>query len=110
VQELSYNGEIWKVGDWVYVPNVSDAAKALVAQVNRMWQDVEGQRWIRVLCHHTEQVVSDIMDGTYDSEVLNMGQCQDYKIEQVLDRCVVRIFAGDLRERSVDDGLYSSSD
>ena len=105
MQELLYNGEIWKVGDWVYVPN---AGEEVVAQVNRTWQDVEGQRWIRAFCHHTE--VSDNMDGPYDSEVLNTGYYQDYRIEQVLDRCIVRIFAGHLRERSVDDGLNSISD
>lgn len=58
----------------------------MAALVTRTWQDVGGQKWIGVLCHEGEQATGD-----ESLQLVDTGKYQDYRIEQVINRCVVGI-------------------
>ncbi|POS83873.1 hypothetical protein EPUL_004566 [Erysiphe pulchra] len=93
VPEISYNSEIWKVGDWVHLNNANDATKPIVAQIYRTWQDPEGQKWINACWYYRpEQTVHNHEKHFYESEVVKTGQYRDHKIEEVVDRCFVMFF------------------
>jgi chromatin structure-remodeling complex subunit RSC1/2 len=108
--QISYNDEIWKVGDWIRVSIDGDVIEPMIALVSRTWQDSQGQKWVGVLCHLVGQTVSGDEERLHDSEVVNTGKYRDYKIEQVVSRCVVGVVARGQRELAVGNDLYSSSD
>ncbi|KAI8150683.1 Chromatin structure-remodeling complex subunit RSC1, partial [Colletotrichum sp. SAR 10_70] len=88
--EIQYNGQSWKVGDWVHIRNVNDMAKPIVAQIFRTWQDRAGQRWINACWYYRpEQTVHRYEKHFFENEVAKTGQYRDHQIEEVLDRCFV---------------------
>lgn len=91
--EILYNGEIWKVGDWVHLSNPNDVTKPIVAQVYRTWQDPTGQKWINAVWYYRpEQTVHRYEKFFFENEVVKTGQYRDHKIEEVVDRCFVMFF------------------
>lgn len=93
VKEILYNGELWKVGDWVHIINMNDVTKPIVAQIYRTWQDPEGQKWINACWYYRpEQTVHRYEKHFFDNEVVKTGQYRDHKIEEVVDRCFVMFF------------------
>jgi chromatin structure-remodeling complex subunit RSC1/2 len=91
--EILYNGEIWKVGDWVHLSNGNDVTKPIVAQIYRTWQDADGQKWINACWYYRpEQTVHRYEKHFYENEVVKTGQYRDHKIEEVVDRCFVMFF------------------
>jgi chromatin structure-remodeling complex subunit RSC1/2 len=91
--EILYNGELWKVGDWIHLSNPNDVTKPIVAQIYRTWQDPEGQKWINACWYYRpEQTVHRYEKHFYDNEVVKTGQYRDHKIEEVVDRCFVMFF------------------
>lgn len=93
VKEILYNGELWKVGDWVHISNLNDVTKPIVAQIYRTWQDSEGQKWINACWYYRpEQTVHRYEKHFFDNEVVKTGQYRDHKIEEVTDRCFVMFF------------------
>ena len=36
---IIFNGEHWKIGDWVHIRNPNDMTKPIVAQINELWID-----------------------------------------------------------------------
>lgn len=91
--EILYNGELWKVGDWIHLSNPNDVTKPIVAQIYRTWQDPEGQKWINACWYYRpEQTVHRFEKHFYDNEVVKTGQYRDHKIEEVVDRCFVMFF------------------
>ncbi|KAF4121589.1 chromatin structure-remodeling complex subunit RSC1/2 [Geosmithia morbida] len=90
LDEVDYNGEKWKVGDWVHIRNPNDLAKPIVAQIFRTWQDREGQKWINACWYYRpEQTVHRFDKHFFDHEVVKTGQYRDHRVEDVLDRCFV---------------------
>ncbi|RDL30456.1 Bromodomain-containing protein [Venustampulla echinocandica] len=93
LSEIMYNGELWKVGDWVHLLNPNDVTKPIVAQIFRTWQDQEGQKWINACWYYRpEQTVHRYEKHFYENEVVKTGQYRDSKIEEVVDRCFVMFF------------------
>ncbi|TAQ85828.1 hypothetical protein B7494_g5838 [Chlorociboria aeruginascens] len=93
VPEILYNGELWKVGDWIHLNNPNDVTKPIVAQIYRTWQDPEGQKWINACWYYRpEQTVHRYEKHFYENEVVKTGQYRDHKIEEVVDRCFVMFF------------------
>lgn len=91
--EILYNGEVWKVGDWVHLSNPNDVTKPIVAQIYRTWQDAEGQKWINACWYYRpEQTVHRFEKHFYENEVVKTGQYRDHRIEEVVDRCFVMFF------------------
>jgi chromatin structure-remodeling complex subunit RSC1/2 len=91
--EILYEGELWKVGDWVHLSNVNDVTKPIVAQIYRTWQDPEGQKWINACWYYRpEQTVHRYEKHFFENEVVKTGQYRDHKIEEVVDRCFVMFF------------------
>ncbi|RFU30978.1 hypothetical protein B7463_g5354, partial [Scytalidium lignicola] len=91
--EILYNGEVWKVGDWVHLSNPNDVTKPIVAQIYRTWQDAEGQKWINACWYYRpEQTVHRFEKHFFENEVVKTGQYRDHKIEEVVDRCFVMFF------------------
>jgi chromatin structure-remodeling complex subunit RSC1/2 len=91
--EILYNGELWKVGDWIHLSNENDVTKPIVAQIYRTWQDAEGQKWINACWYYRpEQTVHRFEKHFYENEVVKTGQYRDHKIEEVIDRCFVMFF------------------
>ncbi|KAE8450030.1 hypothetical protein EG329_007169 [Mollisiaceae sp. DMI_Dod_QoI] len=91
--EILYNGEIWKVGDWIHLTNNNDVTKPIVAQIYRTWQDPEGQKWINACWYYRpEQTVHRYEKHFFENEVVKTGQYRDHKIEEVVDRCFVMFF------------------
>ncbi|KAI9150172.1 Chromatin structure-remodeling complex subunit RSC1 [Paramyrothecium foliicola] len=87
---IQRNDQLWRVGDWVHIRNPNDLAKPIVAQIYRMWQDREGQKWINACWYYRpEQTVHRYDKHFYDHEVVKTGQYRDHQIEDVLDRCFV---------------------
>lgn len=90
LSEIVYNGEQWRVGDWVHIRNANDLGKPIVAQIYRTWQDREGQRWINACWYYRpEQTVHRVDKFFFEHEVVKTGQYRDHRIEDVLDRCFV---------------------
>ncbi len=91
--EILYNGELWKVGDWIHLTNPNDVTKPIVAQIYRTWQDPEGQKWINACWYYRpEQTVHRYEKHFFENEVVKTGQYRDHKIEEVVDRCFVMFF------------------
>ncbi|KAF4618374.1 hypothetical protein G7Y89_g14929 [Cudoniella acicularis] len=91
--EILYNGELWKVGDWIHLQNPNDVTKPIVAQIYRTWQDPEGQKWINACWYYRpEQTVHRFEKHFFENEVVKTGQYRDHKIEEVVDRCFVMFF------------------
>jgi chromatin structure-remodeling complex subunit RSC1/2 len=91
--EILYDGELWKVGDWVHLINHNDVTKPIVAQIYRTWQDPEGQKWINACWYYRpEQTVHRYEKHFFENEVVKTGQYRDHKIEEVVDRCFVMFF------------------
>ena len=91
--EILYEGELWKVGDWVHLSNANDVTKPIVAQIYRTWQDPEGQKWINACWYYRpEQTVHRYEKHFFENEVVKTGQYRDHKIEEVVDRCFVMFF------------------
>ncbi|KIN00995.1 hypothetical protein OIDMADRAFT_198053 [Oidiodendron maius Zn] len=91
--EILYNGEVWKVGDWIHLTNGNDVTKPIVAQIYRTWQDSDGQKWINACWYYRpEQTVHRYEKHFYENEVVKTGQYRDHKIEEVVDRCFVMFF------------------
>ncbi|POR35458.1 Chromatin structure-remodeling complex subunit RSC1 [Tolypocladium paradoxum] len=88
--EIQYNGQTWRVGDWVHIRNPNDLAKPIVAQIFRTWQDRAGQRWINACWYYRpEQTVHRYEKHFFEHEVVKTGQYRDHQIGDVLDRCFV---------------------
>lgn len=108
---ILYNGELWKVGDWVHIQNPNDATKPIVAQIYRTWQDVDGQQWVNACWYYRpEQTVHQFEKHFYPNEVVKTGQYRDHQIEEVVDRCFVMFFTrynrGRPRGLSPDKEVY----
>ncbi|KAM0243861.1 hypothetical protein ACHAP5_006813 [Fusarium lateritium] len=88
--EIEYNGQTWKIGDWVHIRNPNDLAKPTVAQIYRTWQDRAGQKLINACWYYRpEQTVHRYEKHFFEHEVVKTGQYRDHQIEDVLDRCFV---------------------
>ncbi|KAH8179521.1 bromodomain-containing protein [Sarocladium implicatum] len=88
--EIQYNGQSWRVGDWVHIRNPNDLTKPIVAQIYRTWQDRSGQRWINACWYYRpEQTVHRYEKHFFEHEVVKTGQYRDHQIEEVLERCFV---------------------
>lgn len=109
--EIVEQGQIWKVGrykdslrveisitdiycanlgDWVHIRNPNDLAKPIVAQIYRMWQDREGERWINACWYYRpEQTVHRFEKHFFEHEVVKTGQYRDHQFSEVVDRCFV---------------------
>ncbi|CAM1503735.1 Fc.00g013260.m01.CDS01 [Cosmosporella sp. VM-42] len=88
--DIQYNGQAWRVGDWVHIRNANDLGKPIVAQIYRTWQDRAGQKWINACWYYRpEQTVHRFEKHFFDHEVVKTGQYRDHQIEDVLDRCFV---------------------
>lgn len=90
---IHYNGEVWKVGDWVHIQNPNDVTKPIVAQIYRTWQDAEGDKWINACWYYRpEQTVHHYEKRFYPNEVVKTGQYRDHRVEEIVDRCFVMFF------------------
>ncbi|KAG0647295.1 chromatin remodeling [Hyphodiscus hymeniophilus] len=93
LSEILYNGELWKVGDWIHLTNPNDVTKPIVAQIYRTWQDPQGQKWINACWYYRpEQTVHQYERHFFENEVVKTGQYRDHKIDEVVDRCFVMFF------------------
>ena len=87
---IHYNGELWKVGDWVHLQNPNDVTKPIIAQIYRTWQDGEGEKWINACWYYRpEQTVHHFEKHFSPSEVVKTGQYRDHRVEEIIDRCFV---------------------
>jgi chromatin structure-remodeling complex subunit RSC1/2 len=90
---ILYNGQLWKVGDWVHIQNPNDVTKPIVAQIYRTWQDSEGEKWVNACWYYRpEQTVHHFEKHFYPNEVVKTGQYRDHRIDDVIDRCFVMFF------------------
>lgn len=93
LSEILYNGELWKVGDWIHLTNPNDVTKPIVAQIYRTWQDPHGQKWINACWYYRpEQTVHQHERHFFENEVVKTGQYRDHRIDEVVDRCFVMFF------------------
>ncbi|KAF2400080.1 Bromodomain-containing protein [Trichodelitschia bisporula] len=90
---IHYNGELWKVGDWVHLQNANDLTKPIVAQIYRTWQDQQGHKWINACWYYRpEQTVHRFDRHFYENEVVKTGQYRDHPVDEIVDRCFVMFF------------------
>ena len=97
---ILHKDELWKVGDWVHIQNQNDVTKPIVAQIYRIWEDTEGQKWINACWYYRpEQTVHQYEKHFWPNEVVKTGQYRDHQIDEVIDRCFVMFFTRYTRGR-----------
>ncbi|KAJ2898428.1 uncharacterized protein MKZ38_003935 [Zalerion maritima] len=108
---VEHKGETWKVGDWVHIVNPNDPSKPTVAQIYRIWQDANKQRWINACWYfHPYQTVHHVDKRFFENEVVKTGQYRDHMVQEIVDRCFVmfitRYNKGRPRGLPVDKTVY----
>ena len=111
ISEVFHKGEGWKVGDWVHLQNPNDVTKPIVAQIYKIWQEKDGQKWINACWYYRpEQTVHRYEKHFYENEVVKTGQYRDHHLEDIVDRCFVmfftRYFKGRPRDFPRDKEVY----
>lgn len=111
LQQIEYEGEVWRVGDWVLLRNDNDLSKPIPAQIYRMWTDKAGQRWINACWYYRpEQTVHRFDRRFLENEVFKTGQYRDHRIEELVGRCFVmfstRYFRGRPRGLPPDKDVF----
>lgn len=97
---ITYNGKLWKVGDWVLIKNPNDVTKPIVAQIYRTWEDSDGHDWVNACWYYRpEQTIHHFEKHFWPNEVLKTSQYRDHPIEDVLDKCFVMFFTRFTRGR-----------
>jgi len=96
---ILYNGELYKIGDWILLQNVNDLTKPIPSQIYRTYQDTEGGKWINACWYYRpEQTVHRYDKHFYKNEVLKTGQYRDHRMEDIVGRCfimfITRYFKG----------------
>jgi chromatin structure-remodeling complex subunit RSC1/2 len=87
---ITYNGELWQVGDWVHLRNANDVTKPIIAQIYRTWQNQEGEHWINACWYYRpEQTIHHYERHFLPNEVVKTGQYRDHPIKDIVDRCFV---------------------
>ncbi|CEP20371.1 RSC1 [Cyberlindnera jadinii] len=93
LEQLELRGKLYKIGDWILINNPNDAQKPIVAQLFRIWQTQDGQRWINVCWYlRPEQTVHRVDRLFYDNEVFKSGQYRDHLADEILGKCYVAYF------------------
>ncbi|KAK9463324.1 uncharacterized protein V1516DRAFT_667456 [Lipomyces oligophaga] len=107
---IDYNGETYRVGDWVHILNRNDASRPIVGQIFRTWQTSDDRRWINACWYYRpEQTVHRSDRLFYEQEVVKSSQYRDHPIEDVIDKCYVQYVTKYQRGRPVgfsDDSVY----
>lgn len=90
---ILYNGELYKVGDWVHIQNANDLTKPIPCQIYRTWQDPQGGQWVNVCWYYRpEQTVHRFDKHFLENEVVKTGQYRDHRIDEIIGRCFIMFF------------------
>lgn len=74
----------------MHIVNPNDPAKPTVAQIYRIWQDANKQRWINACWYyHPYQTVHHVDKRFFENEVVKTGQYRDHMVQEIVDRCFV---------------------
>ncbi|KAI5247136.1 hypothetical protein E4T42_06084 [Aureobasidium subglaciale] len=108
---ILYNGEHFKVGDWVHVTNANDLTKPIPCQIYRTWQDPQGGQWINVCWYYRpEQTVHRFDKHFLENEVVKTGQYRDHRVDEIMGRCFImfttRYYKGRPRRLPADIDIY----
>ena len=108
---ITYNGQLWKVGDWVHLKNANDVNKPIVAQLYRTWEDADGQEWVNACWYYRpEQTIHHFEKHFWPNEVMKTGQYRDHPVDDLVGRCFVMFFTRYSRGRpsgiSADQDVY----
>ncbi|KAF2148858.1 Bromodomain-containing protein [Myriangium duriaei CBS 260.36] len=96
---ILHNGELYKIGDWVFIQNANDLTKPIPTQIYRTYQDAQGGKWVNVCWYYRpEQTVHRFDKHFYENEISKTGQYRDHRIDEIVGRCfimfVTRYFKG----------------
>ncbi|KEQ69282.1 hypothetical protein M436DRAFT_56500 [Aureobasidium namibiae CBS 147.97] len=108
---ILYNGELYKVGDWVHVQNANDLTKPVPCQIYRTWQDPQGGQWVNVCWYYRpEQTVHRFDKHFLENEVVKTGQYRDHRVDEIVGRCFImfttRYYKGRPRRQPADLDIY----
>ncbi|THV75028.1 hypothetical protein D6D29_00117 [Aureobasidium pullulans] len=108
---ILYNGELYKVGDWVHVQNANDLTKPIPCQIYRTWQDPQGGQWVNVCWYYRpEQTVHRFDKHFLENEVVKTGQYRDHRVDEIVGRCFImfttRYYKGRPRRLPADMDIY----
>lgn len=108
---ILYNGELYKVGDWVHIQNANDLTKPIPCQIYRTWQDPQGGQWVNVCWYYRpEQTVHRFDKHFLENEVVKTGQYRDHGIDEIVGRCFImfltRYYKGRPRGLPPDMDIY----
>lgn len=108
---ILYNGELYKVGDWVHVQNANDLTKPIPCQIYRTWQDPQGGQWVNVCWYYRpEQTVHRFDKHFLENEVVKTGQYRDHRVDEIVGRCFImfttRYYKGRPRRQPADLDIY----
>ncbi|CDR40784.1 CYFA0S05e04456g1_1 [Cyberlindnera fabianii] len=93
LEQLELHGKLYKIGDWILINNPNDPHKPIVAQLFRIWQTQDGQRWINVCWYlRAEQTVHRVDRLFYENEVFKSGQYRDHLADEIIGKCYVAYF------------------
>lgn len=103
VDAVLKDGESYRVGDWLYVRNLNDAKKPIIAQIFRTWQNADGSQWMNVCWYYRpEQTVHRADRPWLVREVVKTGQYRDTSVDDIIGRCYVMYITRYTKGRPVE--------
>lgn len=58
LDNVEYNGVVYRVGDWIHIQNPNDPNKPTIGQIFRIWRSADDQKWINACWYYRpEQTV-----------------------------------------------------
>ncbi|TPX35945.1 hypothetical protein SmJEL517_g01700 [Synchytrium microbalum] len=92
VEEVKFNGETWKVGEWCHIRNPLDPSRPTIGQI---WEIIksskpDGPSYIKAMWYlRPEQTVQLPGAKFYENEVFKTNTTLYYKLEEIESRCFV---------------------
>ncbi|BFZ58587.1 hypothetical protein PYCC9005_005651 [Savitreella phatthalungensis] len=101
LEQVTITGEVYKIGDWVYLKNPNDSRKPIIAQIFRIWEPSSssgaalGSASPRKPMIHTcwyyrpEQTVHRADRPWVHKEIVKTAQYRDHAADEIVGRCYV---------------------
>lgn len=93
LNQVMYDGRVYKVGSWVLLRNPNDEARPTIAQIFRLWQQEDGELCMNVCWYYRPEWTVHRVDRLFlENEVVKSGQYRDHYVSEILQPCYVAYF------------------
>ena len=87
LDEIEFNGTVYKIGDWALINNPNDPSKPTVGQIFKLWRTADGKKWLNACWYiRPEQTVHRVDRLFYKNEVFKTGQYRDHLITELVGK------------------------